>query len=105
MYPVTDAGGVFLGMLSRETIERAAREESMERPVQDALEQPKLVALATELVIDLVGRMQLSGADRSPVLDNEQSRRVVGFVSPSDILRMRIRSKPAEEESPFEIFE
>jgi CBS domain-containing protein len=69
------------------------------------MEQPKLVAVATELVVELVRRMQYSGADRSPVIDDEQSRKIVGFVSPADILRIRIRQLPAEEESPFEIFE
>jgi len=105
MYPVTDGSGTFLGVLSRDCIERAARENTMDRLVRDYVEQPKLVAVSNELVVELVRRMQLSGSDRSPVIDTEQSRKVVGFVSPSDILRVRLRQAPAEEESPFEIFE
>jgi CIC family chloride channel protein len=105
VYPVTDDDGTFLGVLSREVIEKAARENCLDRVVRDSMEQPKLVAVATELVVELVRRMQYSGADRSPVIDDEQSRKIVGFVSPADILRIRIRQLPAEEESPFEIFE
>jgi CIC family chloride channel protein len=105
IYPVTDGDGKFLGVLSRDAIEKAARENALEGPVRENIEQPRLVALATELVVELVRRMQLSGADRSPVIDSEQSRKVVGFVSPSDILRVRMRQAPSEEDSPFEIFE
>jgi CIC family chloride channel protein len=105
VYPVTDDAGRLCGVLSRDAIERAARENTIETPVRDWLEQPKLVAVATELVIDLVRRMQLSGTDRSPVIDSQQSRRVVGFVSPSDILHVRIHQTPSEADLPFEIFE
>jgi chloride channel protein, CIC family len=105
IYPVTDASGTLLGILTRDAIERAARENTIEQRVSESVQQPKLVAVASELVIELVRRMQLSGSDRSPVIDGEQSRKVVGFVSPSDILRVRLRQGSSEEESPFEIFE
>jgi CIC family chloride channel protein len=105
IYPVTDSSGTFLGVLPREAIERAARENTIEQPVSEHIEQPRLIAVASELVIELVKRMQLSGMDRSPVIDGEESRKVVGFVSPSDILRIRLRQAPSEDESPFEIFE
>jgi len=104
-YPVTDGGAGLAGVLSRDSIERAAREGNSERPVSEYLEKPKLVAVASERVIELVKRMQLAGADRAPVIDSGQTRRVVGFISPADILRARMRRTPWEEESPFEIFE
>ena len=54
-------------------------------------------------VLDLVKRMHLHGPDRSPVID--ESRQVVGFVSPSDILRVRIRQASThDEETPSEMF-
>lgn len=106
MYPVVDAEGRFLGVLSRDAIENAARDDETGGAVRDKIEQPRLVAVASELVIELVRRMQMSGADRSPVIDGEQSRKVVGFVSPTDILRVRMRHQTSsEKESPFEIFE
>ncbi|HXH92849.1 MAG TPA: CBS domain-containing protein, partial [Thermoanaerobaculia bacterium] len=70
-----------------------------------SIEQPKLIATAGELLIELVQRMQQNGTDRSPVIDNEESRRVIGFISPSDILRVRLRRTTGDDESPFELFE
>jgi CIC family chloride channel protein len=99
-YPVTGDDGALAGVLSRDALERAPREQS----VRESLETPALVAVASEPVIELVRRMRLSGADRAPVIDGEQTRKVVGFVSPADLLRARLRQTRAEE-SPFEIFE
>ena len=102
-YPVLDGERQLEDILSRDSIERAARENDMERPVREWIENPKLVAIATEQVIELVRRMQLAGTDRAPVIESEHSRRVVGFVSPADILKARL-SHTVEEESPFEMF-
>jgi len=103
MYPVTDGDGKFAGVLSLDVIERAARDGGTSRSVRESLEQPKLVAVASEPVIDVVRRMQMNGADRAPVVD--ESRKIVGFISPSDILRARMQHITLEEEVPFEIFE
>jgi CBS domain-containing protein len=103
MYPVADGDGKFAGVLPLEAIERAARDGATDRSVRESLEQPKLVAVASEPVIDVVRRMQMNGADRSPVVD--ESQRIVGFISPSDILRVRMRHVTPEEEAPFEIFQ
>ena len=105
IYPVVDAEGRFAGVLSRESIESAARENTLDSSVLASIEQPKLIATAGELLIDLVQRMQQNGTDRSPVIDNEESRRVIGFISPSDILRVRLRRTTGDDESPFELFE
>jgi CIC family chloride channel protein len=104
-YPVVDGGGKLLGVLPRQAMEQAAREDALDLRVRERIEGARLVALAGEPVIELVRRMRLHGADRSPVIDDEHSRVVVGFVSPSDILRARMRQAPSEQESPFEIFE
>ena len=74
------------------------------RQVRTCIEPPALVAVASETVVELVRRMQRSGVDRSPVIDGAQSGQVVGFVSPADLLRVRMRETAAEGESPFEIF-
>lgn len=105
IYPVVDAEGRFAGVLSRESIENAARENTLDAAVRASIEQPKLIAIGSELLIDLVNRMQQHGTDRSPVIDSEESRRVIGFISPSDILRVRLRQPKGEDESPFELFE
>lgn len=105
-YPAVDAEGRFEGILTREAIDEAAREGRLEQLVREVLEQPKLVAVATDLVLDVVRQMQLRGVDRCPILDSEASRRVVGFLSPSDILRARIsHSGRRVDEGTFEFFE
>lgn len=105
IYPVVDDDGMLVGVLLRESIELAARENTLDGGVLTVIEQPKIIARGTELLIDLVQRMQQSGIDRSPVIDSEESRRVIGFISPSDILRVRLRQTRSEDESPFELFE
>jgi CIC family chloride channel protein len=105
IYPVVDDDGMLVGVLLRESIELAARENTLDGGVLTVIEQPKIIARGTELLIDLVQRMQQSGTDRSPVIDSEESRRVIGFISPSDILRVRLRQTRSEDESPFELFE
>jgi CBS-domain-containing membrane protein len=50
-------------------------------------------------VTDLVRRMGAGGLTRCPVVASAGSLRLVGFVSPSDLLRARIQSiGNAEEE-------
>lgn len=96
-YPVVDPEGKLIGIAPRAAIERAPPEQM----AGDLVEQPKLVARAAETVIETVRRMQLHGADRCPVVDD--ARRVVGFLSPADILRARLARTIGEEER-FELF-
>jgi len=82
-YPVVDAEGRLVGVLRR----GAGKPETV---VSEVMEQPRLVANADDVVIDVVARMRMAGVDRCPVIDRA-TRRVVGFLSPSDILRVRMR--------------
>ena len=75
IYPVVDAEGRLAGIMRRDG---------------EGIEQPLLVANADDEVIDIVARMRMAGVDRCPVIDRA-TRRVVGFLSPSDILRARMR--------------
>lgn len=82
-FPVVDAEGRLAGVLRR----GAGQPETL---VREVMEQPALVAHADDEVIDVVARMRIAGVDRCPVIDRA-TRRVVGFLSPSDILRARMR--------------
>lgn len=84
--PVVDAEGRLSGVVRRDALDGA----SAETPVRELIEQPMLIANADDEVIDVVARMRMAGVDRCPVIDRA-TRRVVGFLSPSDILRARIR--------------
>lgn len=74
MYPIVDEHGALVGMAT----------------AGGEVEQPKLVAAADERLLDVIERMQFSGVDRCVVVDDQATRRVVGFLSPSDILRARM---------------
>ncbi len=102
-YPVVDGEGRLAGVLTREAIDAAALAGRLEEAVGELVEQPKLVARDSDLVVDLVSQMQIRGVDRCPVVDAGQ--RVVGFLSPSDMLRARIAHSGAREEGAFEFFE
>jgi CBS domain-containing protein len=103
-YPLVAADGALVAVVSRTAIDQSIGDGRDNEPISLLAEEPKLVALASDLVIDVVHRMHASGIDRCPVIDADRSRRVVGFLSPSDILRIRMRrGAPAMDE--FELFE
>jgi len=97
-YPVVDANGdregegagKLRGVLSRAAIDTAAREGRLDTPVRQALQEPKLVSAEDDLLIDVIHQMQLRGVDRCPVVDSHAAGNLVGFLSPSDILRVRL---------------
>ena len=104
MYPVVNAEGRLVGILPREIVERAG--EPAEMLVRDVMETPKLVAAAIDELLTVVRRMQLHGVDRCPVIDAPDAYRVVGFLSPSDLLRARIaHARFAEDDVRFDLFE
>jgi len=66
--------GKLEGIVRRDALEQAARDGAMEQSVTDIIEQPRLVAIASEEIVEVVRRMQIEGVDRC----------VVGFLSPGD---------------------
>lgn len=103
-YPVVDAEGRLAGVVSRQALDRGL-DGGDGKVVADVTEQPKLVATGDEDVIEVVERMRLQGVDRCPVVDELESRRVIGFLSPSDILRVRMTRLRRADDPDFEIFE
>lgn len=103
-YPVVTHEGALVAVVSRDAIERALEAGRVDESIAVFAEEPKLVAVADDSIIDIVHRMHVHGVDRCPVIESNRSRKVVGFLSPSDILRMRMRrGVPATDE--FELFE
>lgn len=92
-YPVVDGEGRLAGVVARQVLDGALAGTAADgaRQVIDVAEEPKLVATADESVIEVIESMRLNGVDRCPVVDDAASRRVVGFLSPSDLLRVRMR--------------
>jgi chloride channel protein, CIC family len=103
-YPLVNQEGALLAVVSRTAIDQAVEDWRGEESITALAEEPKLTALADDLITDIVHRMHLRGVDRCPVIESARTRKVVGFLSPSDILRMRMRrGTPASDE--FELFE
>ncbi|HJQ35732.1 MAG TPA: chloride channel protein [Thermoanaerobaculia bacterium] len=102
-FPVVDGEGRLDAILSRKAIDDAVREHREEQPVSSASEEPRLVANAESLLIDVVHEMRLRGVDRCPVVDTH--RRLSGFLSPSDVLRARMRIAATARDESFDIFE
>lgn len=105
VYPVVDDAGSLIGVLSREALARGLTEEGGARLVKEVAEEPKLVATTSDSVIDTVEQMEVHGVDRCPVIDDAISRKVVGFISPSDILRVRMRRSRRDPDRELELFE
>lgn len=105
IFPVVDRDKRLLGVISRDALEVAPVENTPGMFVREVMERPKLVAAAGDQLTDLVRRMRLHGVDRCPVVDDLTNNRLVGFISPSDILRARQQESKTEDESSFDLFE
>ena len=92
VYPVVDEEGRLMGLMLGDDIARCVRHQRFEATVEE-LRRPHLIAAREdEAVRDLLDRMASTSVDRCPVVD--ASGMVVGFISPSDLMRARFREQP-----------
>ena len=89
-YPVVDHEGALLGLLPGTAIAAAIRESRTEDTVASSIEAVKLVVSPKEEILDVMRRMRAAGVDRATVVD--EHKHVVGFLSPSDMIRVRIKT-------------
>jgi len=97
-YPVIDDQGVLLGIVDSDAIDAAARDGAPDTKISGLLRPPAVAARADMAVTELVQSMGMNATTRCPVTAADGSGRLVGFVSPRDLLRARIRG--LEEASP-----
>ena len=90
-YPIVDAERRLLGLISGEAIARALREGRLASPASELMEPPAVAARGDEPVFELFARMSAGAVSRCPVVD--ESDRVIGFISPSDLIRARFRQQ------------
>ncbi|MBV8518656.1 MAG: chloride channel protein [Acidobacteria bacterium] len=90
-YPIVDEDRRLLGLLSGDSIARALREERLASTAGELMELPAVAARGDEPVYELFARMSAASIDRCPVVDD--SDRVIGFVSPADLIRARFRQQ------------
>lgn len=89
-YPVVDKDGGLLGLLRGSAIAGAIRESRVEETVAGSVEAAKLTVSPSEGILDVMRKMREAGVDRCPVVD--EKKKVIGFISPSDMIRVRLRT-------------
>ncbi|HUP48027.1 MAG TPA: chloride channel protein [Thermoanaerobaculia bacterium] len=89
-YPVVDKDGGLLGLLPGAAIAGAIREGRTEDTVAGAVEAAKLVVSPSDEILDVMRKMREAGVDRCPVVDEQ--KKVIGFLSPSDMIRVRLKT-------------
>jgi len=99
LFPVVDAGGDLLGVLTRmklvELFDQAAGEVGALKLAEIAVKDT-VVAFADEPLRVVVHRMAESGFTRLPVLDPQSDRRLVGMISLDGLLRARSQNLTEE---------
>jgi CIC family chloride channel protein len=105
LYAVVNTDNRIVGVLRRDVLDSEMSSGRGNARVREVMEEPKLVATGGEDIRAVVRRMQLLGVDRCPVVDSDAARHVIGFISPSDILRARIARSRGEEDVEFNLFE
>jgi CIC family chloride channel protein len=91
VYPVVDEERRLVGILSGDIVARAVRQQRLHPRAGDLMDPPLIAARAAESVHDLLARMSATGVDRCPVVDVDGV--VIGFISPSDLVRARFRQQ------------
>lgn len=91
-YPVVSADGALLGLLGAAAIHK----ENLDATAGELMDPPKVVARSDESLHDVVARMAMENVDRCPVIASDGSKRVIGFLSPADLVRARFRRHKEE---------
>jgi CIC family chloride channel protein len=85
-FPVIDGESRFVGLVSESRLRREVAEGGSEHLV-GALAGRKIASLAHEPLIDAIVLMEAQQTRQLAVIDNEVSRRVVGILALSDVMR------------------
>ncbi|SDV46700.1 chloride channel protein [Chitinasiproducens palmae] len=85
-YPVVD-GETVLGFIDRQTLQGVG-DDARQRVVRDVLAPAELnLALPTETCRQLASRLAAHGVERAAVVDDVRTRRLLGIVTRSDLLK------------------
>jgi CIC family chloride channel protein len=91
--PIVSSDGALVGILGARAIIKNVREARLDVTAGELMDQPKVVARADEPLHDVVSRMAMENVDRCPVVAADGSKHVVGFLSPADLVRARLRQQ------------
>ena len=96
LFPVEDADGNMLGVIPRWDLEQFAAGKKGTNLSSLVISKP-VVAYDDERLTRIVQRMASSGFTKLPVVRREDSAKVVGIVSISDLLKARLAAQDTEE--------
>jgi H+/Cl- antiporter ClcA len=99
LYPIVDSEKRLVGVITRDNLQSMLRDvHAPELPLSELAHTNPVVAHADEPLRVVVYRMAETGLTRLPVIEREDTRRLVGMISLSDLLRARTRSLEEERQ-------
>ena len=97
LYPVVDADNRLLGVITRKNLNQILHNDTArENRFGELAKKDAVVAYAEEPLRMVVNRMADTGVTRMPVVEKYDTRKLVGMVSLSDLLRARTRAMEEE---------
>ncbi len=95
-FPVLNSKGELVGILAQEDIRRALKQGKYKTPARELDTEDLIVAYPDEGLHLILERMAIHGIGRLPVVDRMDSKKLVGFITRSDIIKAH-RKKIEEE--------
>ena len=101
VYPVVDETGRLEGIVTREALDRAARDGELERPIIDIVEKAAYAPRESDPLGVALRGLARHDLNRCAVVAADGSRRVVGIIAPTDILNARLRIPEHDPDDTF----
>ena len=95
-FPVVNEKGELVGILAQEDIRKALKDGRYKTPSGELDTEELIVAYPDEELNYVLERMAIHGIGRLPVVDREDEKKLVGFITRSDIIKAH-RKKVEEE--------
>jgi CBS domain-containing protein len=100
LFPITDKDGHLVGVVARSDVLQAANDKTADLAtlrLADIMNSDPVVAYPDEPLRVAVYRMATTGLTRFPVVERDNTRKVVGMVSLHDLLKARAHNLEAEQ--------
>lgn len=96
-YPVVDAEGKLVGIITSTDMRTKVKETDLNRPIRDFMTPDPAVVFPGATVHDALMQMVARNIGHLPVVDDEDARRIVGFLTRQDVLGVERRLLQEEE--------
>jgi H+/Cl- antiporter ClcA/CBS domain-containing protein len=98
LYPVVDPAGILRGVVTRRTLFKADRQGDGSALMKDLMRDPVAVTHADQTLRHVAELMSAAEVNRIPVLDRDDTGRVIGMVSLTQLLAARQRDQQEARE-------